>query len=232
MKKLQFLALTMLLSTPFAVTYTSADTATAGNTEARQSRQEDRQASRAARRAELASRESAVEAKKTAFMASDANLEAKENDFGTTLRAQIQDVESEISSLNLSEDQSQAARAALLNLHEERDTLRSRLERHKYKLQTRKSLLVGHVDCIQNHIADLQVEQAKVQDKLQGQASDNSRVQYLQGRLDEIQAEIVTKKQNLAAVQAEVDAAQASMDALQDRKATAKGQAVKSKMNQ
>jgi chromosome segregation ATPase len=224
MKKLQLLALSMLLSTPVAITYTAAGTVASASQSNRAARQNARQA----HRAEIAA---AVQSKKDAFFAADRDLQNAEVEFGQNLRDQISEINDTISELNLSENESQAAKSALLNLHQERDTLRSRLERHKYKLQARKSWLMGRADSIRNHITDLQEKQAEAQAQLNGQAQDNSRVQYLQGRIDEIKNDIEMKQSNLQAVQVKVQSAQNAMDALQDRKAQAKVSAVQNKMN-
>lgn len=236
MKKLQLLALSMLLSTPFAITYTAETAETTEDSQHKvasknDGRQAERQARRESRRADLADQLKTMQTKKESFMSSDADLETKKEEHGQTLRAQIQEVEAEINDLNLSDTQSKEARTALVNLHEERDTLRSRLERHKYKLQARKSLLMGHVDCMQNHIVDLQAKQAEAQNQLKGQAQDNARVTYLQDRIDDIKSEITIKQANLKSVQAKVDAAQDALDALQDKKSEQKIKAVQNKRN-
>ncbi|AXK60249.1 hypothetical protein [Candidatus Chromulinivorax destructor] len=245
MKKLQLLALSMLLSTPFAVTYTSYAADAADATETTQAaasnkpkvaskndgRQAERQARRDDRRSELTEQLKAIQAKKVAFMNSDADLQAQKEEHGQTLRAQIKSVEDDIRDLNLSDVQSKEARAALLNLHQERDTLRSRLERHKYKLQARKSLLMGHVDCMQNHIADLQAKQDELTAQLNGKAQDNAQVVSIQKDVDSIKKEIETKQGNVIALQAKVDAAQKALDALQDKKSDRKMQAVQNKRN-
>lgn len=232
MKKLQLLALTMLLSTPLTFVAQQAPGSNGSGTKPRatQSNRDDRQAARNARRAELQSRLADAKKARDAFVNSDTNFAAEKDAVGQTLHSQIQAVESEIENANLSADQTEAGRTALLNLHEERDTLRDRLERHKFKLQARKSMLMGHKDCVENHIADLQAEK----DELQSQSdreSDGNRKDYLQGRIADVTSELADKQANLIVLQAKVDTAQKSLNALQDRKAQAKGSKIASMKN-
>lgn len=91
MKKLQLLALTMLLSTPFAITYTAETAETTEDSQhkvaskndgkqaerqaRRESRQAERQAIRESIRADLADQLKTMQTKKESFMIPDADLE-------------------------------------------------------------------------------------------------------------------------------------------------------------
>lgn len=162
MKKLQLLALSMLLSTPFAVTYTAEQAETAapaeqndsnvGRMDDRADRRDDRQASF---KAQQETRHDKLEAKaleiKNAyakFSDSDDTVEAKKDAAQAVVEQQLAEIKSQLvaahsqlSDVKLSDDQKAALKAAVANLKDEMSCLVQKLQNRHDDLTNRLSHL-------------------------------------------------------------------------------------------
>lgn len=241
MKKLQLLALSMLLSTPFAVTYTAQEepTVTAeqndsnvgrmderaerqdGRQGLRGDKQDDRQDNHNERQARRQTRIEGYQAIKKSMQKLYENDDAVENQKAAmqkNLLDQYEVVSKKLSKLPALGD-------ARLNASDERDMLKEKIADRKQCLEDRISMIQSWIDKKQAKIAREQASfDAKSSELNKFQAADvtsGARFEHLQSQLADIKACIEDKKAAVGTLQAKVVTTQASLQALKDSKALA-----------
>jgi chromosome segregation ATPase len=220
MKKLQLLALTMLLSTPFAITYTSESAdRKVDRQDDRQGNRDSKQDARQARRQERLDGWKDIKSSLQAFSQDDDAVEAKKSSLQDRLTAQLATLQDEIASL----PKGSTARS---NSSDEQKTLKNILETRRTDLQNRMAHLQS---CISEHKAQIAAEkttlaakQAQIasgKEKAEGANIEtpmsSNRIANLQEQATDLQNCIADKTAMVVALQAKVDTAQTSLLALE-----------------
>jgi len=222
MKKLQLLALTMLLSTPVAITYTSADAPASTSPAEKGDRNNDRQGNRdskqddrQARRQERLDGWKDIKSSLQSLCDSDDAVEAKKASMQATMIEQYQTLQAK----NIDQLPKGDHKA---NLSDELAMLRSRLEDRRDCLNDRVSMIQSWVDKKSKKIATEQTSFDAKKDELNkletAGVTSGSRVANLQDQATDLKNCIADKKAAVVKLQHKIDVANASLKTLKDRK--------------
>lgn len=217
MKKLQLLALSMLLSTPFAITYTSDTAALVAAAPAAQDDSQDNQNDRQARRQARIAGYQDIKASMEELCNNDDAVEAKKAVMQNQLLAQHKSVSDQLQKLPAQGD-------ALLNALDERDMLQEKLTDRKKCLEDRIDMIQSWIGKKQTKIdreqASFDVKNNELSELKTAGITTGARVENLKSQLEDIQRCITDKKHAIKKLHVKLNFTQKSLQDLKDSKAT------------